>query len=110
MIRTLHDKDFLQIVSEYDILCFSECWVKCPNEFELPGYEKYYVSRSKCNGGGVVLFYRKWLNNYIKVIKNEADCMIWFKVDKIIMPNNMDLYMCVIYMPPDKNIFYTRCL
>lgn len=44
---------------EYDVLCLSECWVKCPNDFNLSGYEKKYLFREKCNGGGVVIFYKK---------------------------------------------------
>ncbi|VDI37956.1 Hypothetical predicted protein [Mytilus galloprovincialis] len=55
LVRKLRDKEFVQIVSEYDVLCLSECWVKCPDEFELDGYEKKYLARSKCGGSGVVV-------------------------------------------------------
>jgi hypothetical protein len=34
--------------------------------------------------------------------------MIWLKFDKSFMLNNTDLYMCAIYMPPDRNIFYKK--
>ncbi|VDI50111.1 Hypothetical predicted protein, partial [Mytilus galloprovincialis] len=108
LVRKLRDKEFVQIVSEYDVLCLSECWVKCPDEFELDGYEKKYLARSKCGGGGVVLFYKKWLCQFIDVIKYEVDSMIWLKFDKRIMPNNKNLYMCVIYMPPDRNVYYKK--
>lgn len=90
---------------EYDVLCLSECWVKCPNDFNLSGYEKKYLFREKCNGGGVVIFYKKCLSQYIKIVKCCADSMIWLKFDKSFMLNNTDLYMCAIYMPPDRNIF-----
>jgi hypothetical protein len=56
LARKLEDENFLQIVREYDVLCLSECWVKCPNDFNLKGYEKKYLFRNKCNGGGVVIF------------------------------------------------------
>jgi hypothetical protein len=46
-------------VYENDIICFNECWVKCPKDFELNDYETKYVSREKCNGGGVIAFYKK---------------------------------------------------
>ena len=58
-MRKLNDGKFLQLVNKYDILCLSECWVKCPDDFDLKGYEKSYVFREKCNGGGVVVFYKK---------------------------------------------------
>jgi hypothetical protein len=105
LARKLEDENFLQIVREYDVLCLSECWVKCPNDFNLNGYEKKYLFRNKCNGGGVVIFYKKPLSQYIKIVKCCADSMIWLKFDKSFMLNTTDLYMCAIYIPPDRNVF-----
>ena len=93
---------------EYDVLCLSECWVKCSNDFNLKGYEKKYLFRNKCNGGGVVIFYKKRLFQYIKIVKCCADSMIWLKFDKSFMLNTTDLYMCAIYIPPDRNVFYRK--
>ena len=104
-MRKLSDKSFLELINKYDILCLNECWVKCSTDFDLPSYEKKYLFREKCNGGGVVVFYKKWLVPYIEIVKCCVDCMIWFKIDKSIMPNCVDLYMCAIYMPPDRNVF-----
>ena len=38
LLRKLADKEFLHEVVDSDIVCFNECWVKCPKEFELDGY------------------------------------------------------------------------
>jgi hypothetical protein len=38
IIRKLADGEFLKSVCENDIICFNECWVKYPKEFELNGY------------------------------------------------------------------------
>jgi hypothetical protein len=57
-------------VKEYDVLCFND----------VEGYEKKHVYREKCNGGGIVVFFRKWLSQYVKIVKCVADCMIWFKL------------------------------
>ena len=44
-------------------------------------------------------FFRKWLSQYVEIVKCVADCMIWFKFDKCIMPNNKNVhYIC---MPTD---------
>ena len=40
LVRKLFDSGFLNIVKEYDVLCFHECWVKCPDDFDIEGYEK----------------------------------------------------------------------
>jgi Pyruvate/2-oxoacid:ferredoxin oxidoreductase delta subunit len=50
---------------EYDMLCFNECWVKCPDDFDIEGYEKKHVYREKCNGGGIVC---KKVFRYFKLI------------------------------------------
>jgi hypothetical protein len=48
---------------------------------DIEGYEKKHVYREKCNGGGIVVFFRKWLSQYVEIVKCVADCMIWFKFD-----------------------------
>ena len=108
LIRKLADAEFQHEIADYDILCFNECWVKCPKEFEIAGYEKNYVQRKKCNGGGVIVFHKKWLNSYLEVLKCCADSMIWLKISNSIMSDCKDLYLCAIYVPPDKNIFYRK--
>ena len=91
-----------------DIICLNECWVKCPQEFSIHGYEKKYLVREKCNGGDVVVFYKIWLKKFIEFIECCVDCMIWFKIDKDIMFDNKNLYICAINMPPDKNVYYRK--
>ena len=75
----LEDENFIQIVHDYDVLYLSECWVKCPNDFTLSGYETKHIFRENCNGGGVVgvvVFYGKCLSQYIKFVTCCADNLI----------------------------------
>jgi hypothetical protein len=37
LVRKLSDSGFLNIVKEYDVMCFNECWVKCPDDFDIEG-------------------------------------------------------------------------
>ena len=67
--------------------------------------KKKYLFREKCNGGGVVVFYKKWLVPYIEIVKCCVDCMIWFKIDKIIITNCVDLYICVLYICRQTEMF-----
>ena len=53
------------IVEEYDVLFFNECWVKCPDDFDVEGYEKKHVYREKCNG---LVFFRQWFSHYIEIV------------------------------------------
>ena len=34
--------------------------------------------------------------------------MIWFKLDKCIMSDDKNLYMCAVYIPTEKNVFYRK--
>jgi hypothetical protein len=47
IIRKLADGEFLKSVCENDIICFNECWVKYPKEFELNGYAKKICVKRK---------------------------------------------------------------
>jgi hypothetical protein len=38
-------------------------------------------------------------------VKTCVDSIVWLKVDKSIMNNDEDLFICAIYVPPDKNVF-----
>jgi hypothetical protein len=30
--------------------------------------KKKHVYREKCNGGGIVVFFRKWLSQYVEIV------------------------------------------
>jgi hypothetical protein len=61
--------------------------------------KKSMCIEKKSNGGGIVVFFRKSLSQYVEIVKCVADSMIWFKFDKCIMPNNKNVhYIC---MPTD---------
>jgi hypothetical protein len=64
--------------------------------------------RERCNGGGVVVFNRQCLSQYIKFVACCADSLIWYKFDKSAMLNDEDLYMCTSFIPPDRNVFYRK--
>jgi hypothetical protein len=66
---------------------------------------KKYVHMQKCNGAGVIVFYKKWLNPHIEILNCCADSMIWIKISNAIMSDSKDLYLCSMYMAPDNNIF-----
>ena len=63
-------KTFFKLCAEikHHVLFLRECWVKCPNDFKLSGFENKHIFREKCNGGGVVVFYGKCLSQYIKFV------------------------------------------
>ena len=65
-------------MKKYDVLCFNECWVKCPDDFDIEGYEKSMCIEKNVTVvlGIVVFFFRKRLSLYVEIVKCVADCMI----------------------------------
>ena len=47
LVLKLEDGNFLQIVHDYDVFFLSECWVKCPNNFNLYSYENKHIFSRK---------------------------------------------------------------
>jgi hypothetical protein len=71
---------------------------------------RFVFSRIFITLRGLLIFPQAPINEQFitEIVKCVADCMIWFKFDKCIMPNNKNVYMCAIYMPPDKNVYYRK--
>ena len=61
----MHDKDFLSLISNHDIICLSECWITENDDFDIDNYCKLVFPRKKGKGGGIVIFYKENLNAYI---------------------------------------------
>jgi hypothetical protein len=50
-------------VCENDIICFNECWVKCPKEFELNGYEKNMCQEKNATAVVLLCFIKKMVES-----------------------------------------------
>ena len=72
--RSLSDKltnsDFISLVSRYDLIFLSECWITDDDNVEIDGYEKFIFPRKQIKGGGIVIYCRLNLLPNICVIEN----------------------------------------
>ncbi|KAJ8306022.1 hypothetical protein KUTeg_016567 [Tegillarca granosa] len=92
--------------NQYDIVFLSETWITHEEEDELmltDFCKPEVVLRSKSIGGGIVLYYKKWLLSSIKIEKKCADTYMWIKVDKNVMGYDQDLFICFCYLPDEKS-------
>ena len=62
-------------------------------------------SKSK-QGGGIAVFINESLNQFINVVSTSYDSLVWLKNDKSITVCGSDVYICGVYLPPDRSIFY----
>ena len=104
LVNKLKDVEFIAKISEYDIVCLSECWITCNDDFDLPEYRKFVFPRSKGRGGGIVIFYRKIYEKNLTLKQNIHDCIVWLQLNY----QNKDIYLAFCYFPPDNSVFYGR--
>jgi hypothetical protein len=75
LANKLNDSDFIDFISEYDILVFTETWNCNTTNIDIKGYDHFNCPRPKTNksarrySGGIVVYYRKSLECKISLVK-----------------------------------------
>lgn len=98
--------DFIDVIKQYDIICFLETKLDKFDVLDLPqGYE--YITKNRENvkrkSGGIIVIYKTELSKCIKFIKSESEYVFWFEllVDFTGLSDNI-LFGC-IYIPPENS-------
>jgi hypothetical protein len=106
----LQDDDFTSYLTS-NILCLTETWctdqsvnnLAIPNDYiHLYSYRPNY-GRDHHNGGGISLLFQKKLSNFICKLDSSNDDFLFFKIDKYLLQLEQDLYVGVIYIPPENS-------
>ena len=112
MKSKLDDCDFLNFVLDYDILLFTECWHSKLSNINIDGYSCFscprpkFNSKAKRNSGGVVVYFKNKLLNYIELVSLHANGYIWFKLKKQFLHTENDAFICACYIPPQDSSVY----
>ena len=103
----LYDPEFLNKISDCDILCLSE--IHSNKDVSIPGF---YSLRQKIRkkshtgpkiSGGIGVFAKENLRNLIQVIPNDNEDSIWFKIKKDLRQDKDDIFVGSYYVsPPNK--------
>lgn len=110
--RKLCDVDFCEYVNNFDILLFGETWLNKddPYDFSISGYECDHVYACKTPGvksgrysGGVSVYFKSCLKQYVSVISKSTYGLIWIKIDNKILLSETDAYVCYIYVREPKS-------
>ena len=82
--------DFVSLISKYDIICLIETWTTKTSQIEIDGYKtlvhsyrKFVNERAKRASEGLIIYVKNSIYKGVKLAKNEIDCIIWLKLDKI---------------------------
>ena len=108
----LNDADFLDFISNYDILIFTETWLAKSTNVNIDNYLCFscprpkYNKKAKRHSGGVILYYKKKYFGYIKLISENERGILWFKLSKTYFGTENDLLICSCYVPPEGSDVY----
>ena len=73
------------------------------------GEERIQCVLVKCfrKSGGLGVFVRNELSEFIMQVDSESDYIMWLKINKMACKTNEDLYIVVVYVPPSYSRFNT---
>jgi exonuclease III len=109
--KCLDDQDFVNFITNFDLLFFSETWERENSNFSIEGYVKCSVPRkaslkSKRGHGGVCLFYKNSVQNGVEIIQTNENGFICVKLSKLFFQFEKDIYICFAYIPPSNSPYY----
>ena len=99
--RRLHYPDFCELVNKYDINCVCETKLDKYDSIELHGFT--FISQCRKQkiirkSGGLGVFVRNELSEFITQEDSESDYIMWLKINKTASKTNEDLYIGVVYV------------
>ena len=107
--RKVSDIDFINTIKDYDLIFFSETWLhKNVNlNLDISGYESYHLFGNKSRhtrkgrySGGISIYYKQAIKNYIHIIEKHQNGIIWLELSKILFDFDDNIYLCCTYIPP----------
>ena len=97
LIGKLGDSDFMQYVSSFDIICFTETFLEFRSPLDcFPGYVQFFspaikISQHSRGSGGVMVMVKSALEKKTFVLDQSQDNMIWLKFDKTVFSSDRDV-------------------
>ena len=96
--------EFTNIIESYDILVFVETKLDDLDVLDVPKNYSYVTkNRTKMckKSGGIVIIYKKILENYLSFIDNECQFVQWVKLSKSLLNLDRDVILGAVYIPPE---------
>lgn len=107
----MSDEDFLDCIEGFDLLFFSETWVKKDEQYQLSNYHCVNVPRKervsvKCKRGhgGVCLYIHENVYEGVQILETNDSGFIWVKLCKDFFCLTEDLCICFTYIPPQYSV------
>lgn len=104
------DDDVLNIILNHDIMCLTEVHCGDSDIPKIDGYDCFKMCRGlnkRINRyfGGIAIYYRSCIRKGIKFLRTDTD-FVWLKLCKHFFGLKKDIYLCLIYIPPESSPYY----
>ena len=99
------------MIQSYDLLCVAETKTDLSDIISFPNYTNFLQCRKQPfvrKGGGIGIFIKDELANYVTIIESESDYVCWLKLSKSCLNIDENLYLGAIYVPPVESRFHTQ--
>lgn len=109
----LNIPEFCDYVSKFDVFVCLETKLDELDHIELDNYvffSKPRKQKASRRSGGIGIFVKKSINEYVKIIESDCEYVLWCTVDKCLFNTDDDVLLGAVYIPPDSSRFYTRDL
>ena len=106
----LLNPDFVNEITQYDILCFTETKVDDYDEVVIPGYDIFSKNRnsvSSLRSGGIMIATKQRLSKCVQVMSNTSDCVLWIKLSSSLV-NGKEIVIGTVYIPPEGSPYYNH--
>ena len=95
---------------EHDIICLIETWTNKNSTVDFKGYSnpihsyrRFQHRKARRSSGGIIVYIRDSIRKGVSLVRNNIDCLLWLKIDKTHFNIEDDIYLAVIYIPPENS-------
>ena len=92
--RRVQYPEFLDLINNYDILCLVETKTDDVDEISIPNFEINMKNRflfKRVKSGGIILAFKTYLVDKIKVVNTDSKYILWFTITGEIFRLNQDI-------------------
>ena len=112
LIQKLELTDFINFVTTFDIICFTETFVTFPfSSSVFRDYTIFTATAKKLShfgraSGGVISLVHKRFADSVQLLTTDFDNTIAFKVEKHVFSTDKDIVFIHTYIPPCESSYY----
>lgn len=102
--------NFVDFVSNYDIIGFQETKTDSLDTINFPNYSIHYKHRkeiARVKSGGIGIAYKRQYERYIRFIDTDSKLVQWFEISKRLTKTS-DILCGVVYIPPENSLYANK--